>query len=134
MFSNELRAIGSVGDPGNRCLGDVRFGSENQDFAWVHRLPEISYPQGGARELEQRLLVLCVYKARRCVRTGVPDLGPATPPGRQTPQQQRRNLDLLAENVTSGTRLVHPVTRVVGGGLRVMNSPFGCKRKVPDAI
>ncbi|MGV3486036.1 MAG: DUF1501 domain-containing protein, partial [Planctomycetaceae bacterium] len=83
------------GDPGIGAWVNYGLGSMNQDLPGFVVLPEVSYPQGGAANWSNGFLP-ARYQGTALRPKGSPVLDLKPPPG-VTSEQQRLNLDLLAE-------------------------------------
>jgi len=119
------------GDPGIGAWVTYGLGSENQDLPGFIVLPEISYPQGGAANWSNGYLP-AFYQGTPLRPKGSPILD-LRPPQGVTPQQQRRNLDLLAKmNERHAAR--HPGHDELSARLESYELAFRMQAEVPDAI
>jgi hypothetical protein len=119
------------GDPAMGSWVCYGLGSPSQNLPGFIVLPEATYPQGGSANWSNGFLP-AHYQGTTLRATGSPILDLAPPPG-VTPEQQRANLDLLAE-LNRGHQALHPRHRELAARTDSYELAFRMQAEVPGLL
>ena len=119
------------GDPAIGAWISYGLGTSNQDLPSFVVLPEINFPQGGAANWSNGYLP-ANYQGTPLRPTGSPILDLAPPPG-VSPQQQRDNLDLLAQLNTQHQQK-HPHHQALAARIQAYELAFRMQSQVPQLL
>jgi hypothetical protein len=119
------------GDPAVGAWVTYGLGSENQDLPGFVVLPEVSYPQGGSANWSNGYLP-AHFQGTPLRPTGSPVLDLAPPAG-VTPEQQRRNLDLLAR-LDAAHAAAHPGHDGLAARMAAYELAFRMQMQVPEVL
>ena len=119
------------GDPAVGAWTTYGLGTENQNLPAFVVLPEVAYPQGGSANWSNGFLP-AYYQGTTLRPTGSPILDLKPQPG-VSPEQQRRNLDLLAA-LNAADRQRHPHHDDLVARMEAYELAFRMQAQVPDII
>jgi hypothetical protein len=119
------------GDPAVGAWTVYGLGTLNRDLPGYVVLPEATFPQGGAANWSNGFLP-AHYQGTPLRATGAPLLDLAPPPG-VTPDEQRANLDLLAD-FNRDHRDRHPRHQELAARMANYELAFRMQARVPDLI
>ncbi len=119
------------GDPALGAWTTYGLGSENENLPAFIVLPEVAFPQGGSANWSNGFLP-AYYQGTTLRPTGSPILDLKPQPGVQ-PEQQRRNLDLLAD-LNQADQLRHPQHDELLARMEAYELAFRMQTQVPDVI
>jgi hypothetical protein len=119
------------GDPAMGSWVCYGLGSPSKNLPGFIVLPEATYPQGGAANWSNGFLP-AHYQGTPLRATGSPILDLAPPPG-VSPEEQRANLDLLAE-LNRGHQALHPRHRELTARTDSYELAFRMQAEVPGLL
>jgi hypothetical protein len=119
------------GDPAIGAWVTYGLGTENQNLPAFVVLPEVAYPQGGAANWSNGFLP-AHYQGTTLRSTGSPILDLDPPPG-VTREQQRANLDLLAE-LNRADQARHPDHGDLAARMAAYELAFRMQTEVPGVL
>ena len=119
------------GDPAIGSWVTYGLGSENQDLPGFIVLPEVAWPQGGAANWSNGFLPP-YYQGTALRASGSPILN-LRPPQNVTRDQQRANLDLLAD-LNRNHRELHPDHAALAARMANYELAFRMQAKVPGLL
>ena len=119
------------GDPAIGSWVTYGLGSENQDLPGFIVLPEVAWPQGGAANWSNGFLP-AYYQGTALRASGSPILN-LHPPQNVTHDQQRANLDLLAD-LNGNHRKLHPDHNALSARMANYELAFRMQAKVPGLL
>ncbi len=119
------------GDPALGAWTTYGLGSLNQDLPGFIVLPEISYPQGGAANWSNGYLP-AHFQGTSLRPKGSPILD-LQPPAGVTPEQQRANLDLLAQ-LNQKHAAQHPGHDELAARMESFELAYRMQMQVPEAL